>query len=258
MQDNGYGSAEFLRVCRVAELCLGTDGSRLAKAWRRLRAGSLLVLWYRLRLPSITIRPTGSPAGQMIREHFSIREGGRWRFRGAQGVLPVPPEFSDYLSGRHRQAVRTNIGHARKAGLTIETYAADDWEPGSGDSRVAHISPGPVEWWNVLTPDGGLAAQAILCVDEEVALLHGLVSYAPHARWLLHTAIVERLCGNCNVLLTNSEDAYLLTSGNQHFQRLLGYGIVRLRLSHHSRERTEQSEGVPAITEGDLQGEPII
>ncbi|MGO9753821.1 MAG: hypothetical protein ACLP22_20395, partial [Solirubrobacteraceae bacterium] len=45
----------------------------------------------------------------------------------------------------------------------------------------------------------------------------------------LHTAIVERLCGECTLLLTNSDDVPLLSSGNQHFQRLLGYSIVRIR-----------------------------
>ena len=32
--------------------------------------------------------------------------------------------------------------------------------------------------------------------------MHGLVSRSSSARWLLHTAIVERLCGRCSLLLT--------------------------------------------------------
>jgi hypothetical protein len=107
-------------------------------------------------------------------------------------------------------------------------------------------------------PDGGVVADSVLSVDEDVALLHGLVSSSSNARWLLHTAIVERLCGRCSVLLLNSEDAYVMSPGTQHFQRLLGYRIARLRLprsagaltkpmrSHITRRRWTPNED-PAI-----------
>ncbi len=42
--------------------------------------------------------------------------------------------------------------------------------------------------------------------------------------------IVERLCGRCELLLTNSEDIPLMSEGARHFQRLLGYRAARLRL----------------------------
>jgi len=52
-----------------------------------------------------------------------------------------------------------------------------------------------------------------------------------YARWLLHTAIVERLCAvGCRLLLTNSFDVPLMAPGQQYFQRLLGYSIARVRL----------------------------
>jgi hypothetical protein len=171
----------------------------------------------------------------MIGEHFGIKHEGRWRYRGAQGVLRLPAEFSDYLRGRHRQAVRTNASHARKAGLTVFSFALDSWMPGNDDSRLAHIGPGPVERWMVLDANRQIVADSILSIDEEVALLHGLTSTATHARWLLHTAIVERLCGCCAVLLTNSDDAYLMGEGTRHFQRLLGYEVARLRVSRSRR-----------------------
>jgi hypothetical protein len=61
-----------------------------------------------------------------------------------------------------------------------------------------------------------------------------MMSLVPHGRWLLHTAMVERLCGSCEVLLVNCDSAYLTPPGVHYFQRLLGYDVVRLRL-HLSR-----------------------
>jgi hypothetical protein len=230
MPDTGYGSARFARACDVVAAYHHIDAHGPRGVWLRLRAGSLRLSWFRLCLPSVTVRPTGSPAGRVIAEHFAVRERGHWKYRRAQGVLPLPAEFSEYMRGRRRQAVRTNLGHARKAGLTVTTAAVADWVPGEGDFRAGRLRPGPVEKWMVLDADGAVVADSILSVDEDVALLHGLVSSHPYARWLLHTAIVERLCGECSVLLVNSDDAYVMSAGTQHFQRLLGYEIARLRL----------------------------
>ncbi len=262
MRDSGYGSPAFLRACRIAAEWRRIEGRKPRAVWLRLLAGSPVLLSYRLRLPSIRIRLTESPAGRMIGEHFAIRDGNRWRYRGAQGVLSLPAEYSQYLRGRHRQAVRTNVRHARQAGLSVKFCAEDGWEPGSDDSRAVHITPGPVERWSVFTADGEVIAQAILSVDEEVALLHGLVSYGSqdtgHPRWLLHAAIVERLCGSCSVLLTNSDDAYLMDAGNQHFQRLLGYEIRRLKLPRSVVAKPKPSLATPPLSEVELAGGQVL
>ena len=229
MPRTGYGMPLFLGVRRIAAECREVEGAGPEAVWRRLRIGSLWIAWYRLRVPSIKVHLTDAPAGRMIAEHLSMREGRRRKYRGAQGFLTLPADPAEYLRGRHRQAVRTNVGHARRMGLRVVSSAVDDWAPGESDCRAPHMRAGPVERWMVLDADGGVVADAILSVDEQVALLHGLVSYRTNARWLLHTAIVERLCGCCDILLTNSDDAYQLTLGTIHFQRLLGYDIARLR-----------------------------
>jgi hypothetical protein len=238
MPDTGYGSPTFQRACEASQACREIDGSGPGASWRRLRAGSLTVARYRRSLPTVDVRLTPSPVGQMIGQHFAIRRDGRFRYRDAQGALRLPADFSEYLRGRRRQAVRTNVGHARQAGLRVESRPVDDWTPGDGDSRCGHIQAGPVEWWLIFDPDGSLVGEAILSVDEDVALLHGLTTTATFARWMLHAAIVERLCGDCRVLLVNNDEAYTLSAGNQHFQRLLGYEIVGVRIApspHPSR-----------------------
>jgi hypothetical protein len=230
MSDTGYGSVDFLHACRLAAARREDLGAGPRARWGRMRTTAALARYER-RLPLTDLRLTASPSGRMIAEHFAIREGDGFRYRTAQGVLALPGDYADYMRGRHRQAVRTNVGHARRAGLTAFSTAVDSWYPGLDDTRRAAITPGPIERWVVLNPDGSCAADAILSVDDEVALLHGSVSFTPNARWLIHTAIVERLCGNAKILLTNSPDAYFLGSGHQHFQRLLGYRISRLRMT---------------------------
>lgn len=242
MPETSYGTEEFLRACRLEATVRAIQGSGPRATWGRLRAESALTRYHR-RLPVAQIRLTNSPSGRMIGEHLAIRAAGDWRYRRAQGVLSLPPDSSDYMRGRHRQAVRTNVGHARRAGLVAVSCAMDNWAPGADDTRAGHITTGPVERWMVFDADGFAAADSILSVDEEVALLHGLVSFTKHARWLLHTAIVERLCGDCDVLLTNSDDAYLLGPGTRHFQQLLGYEISRL---HLARPRAAASAHQPA------------
>jgi hypothetical protein len=239
MPETGYGSELFQRVCDVAPACREIDGNGPYAALGRLRAGSLTLARYDRSLPAVAVRLTASPAGQMIGEHLAIRERGRFRYRSAQGVLPLPPDSAGYLRGRHRQAVRTNVGHARRAGFTVTRTTIEDWEPGLDDTRRGLLTPGPVDWWRVTRPDadGPPVAEAIVTVDDDVALLHGLGSSAKYARWLVHTAVVEHLCGRCGVLLVNSDDAYLLGSGHQYFQRLLGYEIARLSLPRPPRAR---------------------
>jgi hypothetical protein len=230
MPDIGYGSEAFLRVARNERVLVYIEGSGPRAIWRRMRSGYEERAWYRRRLPLIPIEVTAEPAGIMIAQHLAIREGRRFRFREAQGVLSLPAAFTEYQRGRHRQAVRTNIRRARAAGLTVPPPSLETWAPPPLDIRAPWISPGPIERWMVLDAEGAMAGYSIVSVDEHVALLHGLVSTVTDARWLLHTAIVERLCGKCRLLITNSAAMYRESYGSHHFQQLLGYQIRRLQV----------------------------
>jgi hypothetical protein len=249
MPATGYGSPNLQRACDISRACREIDGSGPGATWRRLRAGSLTLTRYRRSLPTVDVRLTASLEGRMIGEHLAIRSDARLRYRDAQGVLRLPADIAEYLRGRHRQAVRTNVGHARRAGLRAGVEFVPDWAPGTDDSRLPFITPGPVERWNLMNEDGTIVGQAILSVDEEVALLQGLMSLVPHGRWLLHTAMVERLCGSCRVLLINCDDAYLMPPGVQHFQRLLGYEVARLRFD---RARSPRRETALAVGTGEV------
>jgi hypothetical protein len=233
--DTGYGSSALGLACDAEEELSWIEGSGPRATWLRVWRGALPQLCYRVRVPPVSVVLTDSSGGRMIGEHLAIRHHGRARYRHAQGVLPLPAHFSEYLRGRHRQAIRTNLNHARRAGLTAHVCAVSKWIPGTVDSRAPHLSPGPVEHWTVRNGDNEVVANSILSVDARVALLHGLVANERHARWLLHAAIVERLCGHCELLLINSDAAYRMTRGARHFQQLLGYRIATVRVTAERR-----------------------
>jgi hypothetical protein len=182
-------------------------------------------------LPRTTVRLSNDPAGVAIAEHLSLTRWGIPRFRLAQGVLYLPSDFASYLRGRRRQAVRTNVRRARTLGIDCHSRTLPAWmRPGDKLGRAA-----PVEHWWATGRDGATVGEAWLTVDDECALLHCLACSERYARWLLHTAIVERLCAaRCRLLLTNSFDVPLMSPGQQYFQRLLGYSVARVRLHSSS------------------------
>ena len=220
---------------RDRRLPAATDCARALRLGRRHagvrelpRLVSLLpgLILYLCRVPGIRVRLSESESGAFIAEHLALRRCGVPRFRIAQGVLPVPSEFSTYLRGRRRQAVRTNNRRALESGMTCGYVKVASWTP---EDRPIGTSP-EAEHWTAIDPHGGTVAEAWLVVDEDCALLHTLTSSASNARWLLHTAIVERLCAaRCQLLITNSYDIPLMPRGHQHFQHLLGYTIARIQ-----------------------------
>ena len=178
------------------------------------------------RLPSIPIDLSRESQGAFIAEHLGLRRLGAPRFRLAQGVLHIPQDLSLYMRGRKRQAVRTNIHRASERGMICSRTIVPDWSPPDRVSRTKTRA----ERWDAHNQAGTAVATAWLIVDTDCALLYTLSSTEPYARWLLHTAIVERLAdSHCSLLLTNSFDVPLLSAGHQHFQHLLGYNVARLR-----------------------------
>jgi hypothetical protein len=178
-------------------------------------------------LPRTDIPLSDGPSGLAIAEHLSLTRWGIPRFRLAQGVLCLPPDFAAYLRGHRRQALRTNIHRARELGIDCHSRTVPEWTR-PGERKLTRAAP--VEHWWATSRDGRTVGEAWLTVDGECALLHSLATSEPYVRWLLHAAIVERLCASrCGLLLTNSYDAPLMAPGQQYFQRLLGYSVARVR-----------------------------
>ncbi len=246
-RDPFVASSVFLRRVRFAPSAVSRlrylgDGKRLAATVRLF-----------VRLPRLTVSLSSSPSGREIGAHLRRTRWGIPQNRLAQGVLVIPPTQGEYLRGRSRQAVRTNIRHAEGLGLTCRRltslserrYVADYMvanRPQSEEQAEAyrrHLDHRDSQCWTVGVPDHAPAGLAVLTVDTQVAMLWSLVCIEHVAKWLLHTHIVGELAAaGVRYLLTSSRMAPLMPAGDQYFQKLLGYRVAHLSLAPATREAT--------------------
>jgi hypothetical protein len=233
-------SSEFLRKLRSAP----SPGSRL----RCLADGKGLAASIRLfrRLPRVTLSLSSSPSGREIAEHLRRTRLGIPPNRLAQGILVVPPTQKEYLRGRSRQAVRTNVRRAEELGLSCRRLTNSSEFQYAADYMIEHrsqtdeqveiyrrlIDHPDARYWSVEASDRTPAGLAVLNVDSQAAMLWSLVCLEQDAKWLLHTHIVGELgAAGVPYLLTSSVMAPIMRERDQYFQKLLGYQIAHLSLS---------------------------
>jgi hypothetical protein len=197
------------------------------------------------RLPVVDLRVQRADVDAWGGAHFAPVCRGRL----AQAVLELPAAERDYLAGRSRQALRTNLRHARERGVTsARVLAYGEWLEAASvilaarpDGRRAGqemSQPGPgqrVAYY--VARDAGQAplAFAAVALFGPFAVLVSLLSHpgqhplSSWARYQLHTCLALDLGrAGARHLLVGS--ALRETAGNQHFQHLLGYRARNLHV----------------------------
>ena len=219
----------------------GFTGRRRFRGGGDVVAGVVASATLLARLPRTSVALTDSASGRAIRAHLTERRYGIPRYRIAQGVLPIPESIDAYLRGRHRQAVRTNLGHARALGIRcvpltdvsqrrayaplVDPDLTDPWK------REQLLTRSEACCWIALDADEQPVGLAVVSIDDEAAILWSLTGRDSPARWLLHTQIVDTLAtAGVRQLVVNARMAPLLPPGIQYFQRLLGYRVAHVRL----------------------------
>ena len=173
---------------------------------------------------------------------------GHWfgpRRRLAWAVLDLPTAEEHYLVGRSRQALRTNLRHARAVGVTSSQVTYETWlEAVSAVMRARDEKPGleqdrpgprqQVAYYVARDTRGTALAFAGAALFGQFAALFALGSRpdrqpgASWARYQLHTFLALDLgCSGVKYLLAGS--ALRESPGNQYFQHLLGYQARNLR-----------------------------
>lgn len=242
-----YGGAVFEEASRFVRSAAGAPAHQLVRPSSLRGAAALGRLV--LGLPWVELSVSDSVAGQRIAHHldYRTRRGFPMR-RVAQGVLTLPSDRDDYLRGRRRQAVRTNLGHARRAGARVEEVI----DPGARHTALmawhqlvgARGSPGrphPVTFFDATAAgriwllarggDGLAAGLAVATVDTSWAMVELLGTHDHPLRWLLHTTLVLRLHDSgVRYVFAAPGNALDLPAGTQHMQRLMGYRLMNISL----------------------------
>jgi hypothetical protein len=207
-----------------------------------------------LRSPKLDVVLSDAPAGKLLRTHLDERFLGVFpQNRFCQGVLILPQDGSDYLHGRRRRTVRTNLRRAAAEGIRCQTADSPPEALRAArhvvDRRRAPATPADVATLNGAVPAlfdepevtlliardrGGtpLAVTAVV-IDDEVCLIRLAVSSTHEARWALHHHLVLELIDRRVKYLLAACDgpfgALGLGHNEQYYQHLLGYDLCHIR-----------------------------
>ena len=236
-----YGSREFRAASDLAQRLPHSGPApaligSLARRPAQLRG--LAAVW-RLPVTDLQVRKADADAW-WFRDWFASRRKLAW------AVLDLPTAKDHYLTGRPRQALRTNLRHARARGVTSSRVSYETWfEAASTIMRARDLTPGPEQdrpgpgqqaaYYVAWAADGEPLAFAEVALFGQFAALALLISRPDRqpdsswARYQLHTCLALDL-GSCGAkhLLTGS--ALTETAGTQYFQHLLGYQARNLRV----------------------------
>jgi hypothetical protein len=236
-----YGSWEFRAA---SDLARGLPNSSRASALVGRVARQPAMLWvltavWRLPVTDLQVRQADADAWWFA--HWF--DPGR---RLAWAVLDLPTAEEQYLAGRPRQALRTNLRHARALGVTSSRVTYETWSEAVSAVFLARgDKPGPeldgrgpgqqAAYYVARDARGTPLAFAGAALFGQFAALFDLVSRpdrqpdASWARYQLHTFLALDL-GRSGVKYLLAGSALRETAGNQYFQHLLGYRARNLRV----------------------------
>jgi hypothetical protein len=218
------------------------------------RAGALIGLIANTKSEQLAL--SGSAAGQSLREYFAATYLGVIpQNRLCRGVLLIPPCYSEYIRGRRRQALRTNLRRAERAGircervdepdsfLTATRQVMESRQTPPTDVERAHLEH---DWAALVArpemtllaardADGRPQAALAAIVDDHVGLIQIAVACGYDARWALHDHLLKSLCARGTELLMveggGTFGALGFSHDVHHFQHLLGYELRHVRLA---------------------------
>ncbi len=228
------------------------------------RIAELIVVIFSTRSERVVL--SESAAGRALRAYFDQR---CMRIlpqnQLCRGVLILPSDHAEYLRGRRRQALRTNLRRAATAGISCERI--DDHADGlraAGeilDHRRTSVTDGDRASLRVSWPalfarpevtlmvardeDGHALAMSAAVIDENVALILVAVASSHDARWALHDHLAQDLIDRGVKFLLVEGDGPLGALGFatevHHYQHLLGYQLRHLVPNGSHRPCVERS-----------------
>jgi hypothetical protein len=205
------------------------------------------------RLPVLPASLSDSAEAAMIRRSLTRTGGigGLPLVRETVDVLVVPADAAEYELGADKQTLRRKVRYARKAGVTWSEVTdlderlellrlADEQErvhpieeyrgvPDNSDLPDYRL------WLVARASDGRPLMLSVTPYDGEWALLRhfrtlGTGREYSDTRYLMTQVLVERLSSLGVRHLANHAVPFDLPKGLRHFQKMVGWEIVRVRL----------------------------
>jgi len=219
----------------------------MAAAVQPRALGALIALL--LRTPREYVLLSGSCPGRALDRYFNQRRFGILKNRLCRGVLVLPEEHAEYLRGRQRHALRTNLRRAASAGIRCEVLSdsrriADElsvvvrrrWShlpeaelDACTDVFRARVTRPEMTVTVARDHDGAVLAILAAIVDDSVCAIGFAVATCHEARWALHDHLVRTLISRRVRYLVAADEGLFGALGYpanvQHFQRLLGYEL---------------------------------
>jgi hypothetical protein len=237
----------------VAEAGAGTVPFLLRNPQRTLAAGIAT-----LRLPARKARLGDGPAARIIRWTLDrhVLPGVPIGATGV-GMLEIPERAEEYVVGSSKQTLRRKIRAAEKAGITFRPVDDPDERRSLVDrarqAEIAHpdetyrsASPNVDDlldydlWLLAVSRDGDPLLLSVTPTDGEWALLRYFRTFGQgdeysNSRYLMSRALVEALSARGVRYLIDTFHPMRLPNGLRHFQRMVGFRIVRARVARPER-----------------------
>ncbi|MGY1742720.1 MULTISPECIES: hypothetical protein [unclassified Blastococcus] len=233
-------------AARYVQEVRGAPGAAARARAAASRDGVAAVRTVLRQLPDLPMAFGDEPTGRELRAWF--RPDRRLPFnRAPVAVLELPGSQAEYLRGRPRQALRTNLTRAAAAGLhcapvedagellRVATVIADSRDvPADRLVRPGQL-PGRDRLWSAAyTADGGPVALSHAIVDDDRAGLLLLITTlghgsAPLVRYALHAHLTGRLVDRGVATLAVGGSMLLTSTGTRYFQQRTGFVPVHLR-----------------------------
>lgn len=206
-------------------------------------------------LLSLPIRPvalSGSVEGASIRREFVRFRSRRWLL-GLSTVLEIPRDPEEYRAGSSKQTLRRKTRAAQAKGVTWRLVEGEDERRHLLELANLHELLNEREQYRQETPENddlldyrlwllasaGDGAPLLLSVtpyDGEWASLRYFRTLSADpagsdARYWMTDVLVEHLSGLGVRFLIDAAVPHWLPNGLRHFQRMLGFRLVRLRFT---------------------------
>ncbi len=240
---------------------------------------SLRMLGALRRLPRLEVVPSFADIeaaaihGPLARHTILARSG-----LSVATVLPLPQEPGQYSLGASKQTLRRKVRHARRQGVTWAEVTdvaerkellqtADEFERTHPNETYRNLSPDNSElldyrlWLAAYSADGRPLLLSVTPFDDELALLTyfrtmGTGDEQSNARYLMTQTLVDQLARRGVRYLLDS-GSVAMPSGLRHFQRMLGFRIVRIRTANSARSAQRRQSHYRRPPQLGRQGNPV-